>query len=167
MSLSRHTKCYLLFIALGSILLLNLMAPHPAWATQDHGGQEGLYAHQIAHLFFLCAMGLLIFWLKEKQLENQAGWNWIQLSALFFMLWNADAFLVHFLETTPELLRLRPDSTWHLRLETQPGREWIAYVYYLVKLDHLLALPATIFLFIGLRKLLHASTSPGPEGERE
>lgn len=165
MSLFRHIKPYLPLIAAVGILLLNIMDPQPAWATQDHGGREGLHAHQIAHLFFLCAMGLLIFWLKQKQLENQAGWNWIQLSALFFMLWNADAFLVHFLETTPELIRLLPESAWHLRMETSPGWEWIGYVYYLAKLDHLLTLPAMIFLFLGLRKLSHGSAGPGTGGK--
>jgi len=34
-----------------------VLAPNTALATQGHGGIEGVYAHQIAHLFFIISMG--------------------------------------------------------------------------------------------------------------
>ena len=64
------------------------LVPAAALAVQEHGAPEGLYAHQFAHLFFLASMGLLIYWLRQRQLVRQAGWRYIQYAAL----------LLHFLE---------------------------------------------------------------------
>lgn len=147
--------------ALPGIVLLILAWPQAALATQSHGGMEGLYAHQIAHLFFIAAMALLMFWLKEKRLESQEGWRSIQLAALFFILWNADAFMVHFLETQPDLIRIADEGMWHLQIDAENGLAWLEIVYYAAKLDHLLSIPAMWFLFSGLRKLYRLSATSG------
>lgn len=150
-----------------SAILLNawMLAPGNVFATQRHGGMEGLYAHQLAHLFFTGAMALLIFWLRAKRLEANTGWRFIQLAALFFILWNMDAFLVHYLEARPDLIRIFSPNPWRIALETPPGNEWLAFIYYAAKLDHLLSVPAMIFLFLGLRRLYRQSSpSSGESG---
>ena len=134
-------------------ILLSLALPSIAAATQGHGGPEGLYAHQMAHLFFMFAMGLLIYWLRSRRLIDQGGWRLIQYSALFFFLWNIDAFIVHLLEEQITLLRISRPEQWRIAIETAPRWNWLGAVYYLVKLDHLLCVPAIIFLFMGLRRL--------------
>ena len=72
--------------------------PDTALATQGHGGIEGVYAHQFAHLFFLFSMGSLIYWLRARKLIREPGWRLIQYSALFFILWNLDTLTVHALD---------------------------------------------------------------------
>ena len=90
------------FIQLRSILLTVCLAvimfPVPVAATQGHSGVEGVHVHQLAHLFFIFSMGTLIYWIRKRELVREKGWRYIQYSALFFILWNIDAFAVHFLD---------------------------------------------------------------------
>jgi transcriptional regulator of acetoin/glycerol metabolism len=79
------------------ILTLVLVAKQ-AFATQAHSAPKGLYAHQLGHIFFIVPMGVLIYWLRARQLVQMVGWRYIQHAALFFILWNLDAFCVHLLE---------------------------------------------------------------------
>lgn len=134
--------CGLLFFATG-----------PAYAVQEHGAPEGIVIHQGAHLFFLAAMGLLILRLRQRGLTREPGWRRIQLSALFFALWNADAFFAHLLDEhwgIVETVRIAPG--W-VHIEAGPWGELLAPLYYLAKLDHLLCVPAMVFLYAGLRAL--------------
>lgn len=139
-------------LALAAAAAFFLPAP-AAWATQGHGGPEGLYVHQMAHLFFLAGMGLLIFWLRRRRLVASPGWRFIQYACLLFMLWNADAFAVHWLEEQTQLISISRISEWRLLIQTRPGFEWLGAVYYIVKLDHLLCVPALFFLYRGLKRL--------------
>ncbi|MDX1708368.1 MAG: hypothetical protein R3274_07195, partial [Desulfobacterales bacterium] len=54
---------------------LILIIAEPAFATQAHSAPEGLYAHQLAHVFFIISMGVLIYWLRARQLVRSAGWR--------------------------------------------------------------------------------------------
>jgi len=133
------------------------VTPLSAFATQGHGHPAGLYAHQMAHVFFMFSMGLLIFWLRQRNLVQSAGWRFIQYAALFFILWNANAFLVHFIEEQMTVLNIARADTWTIRIEAHPGYHWLGYVYYVAKLDHLLCVPALFLLYIGLKRLLRES----------
>jgi hypothetical protein len=146
--------------------LLFFFFPSVAAATQGHGGPEGLYVHQMAHLFFTFAMGSLIYWLRTRRLVAQAGWRLIQYSALFFMLWNLDAFTVHFLEEQASFLGIHQPRLWLIRIEAPVGWGWLGIAYYAAKLDHLLCVPAMLFLFMGLRRLT-AAVSRGEEIDGE
>ena len=76
------------------LVLAIALVSEPALATQAHSAPEGLYAHQLAHIFFIVSMGVLIYWLRERKLVQAVGWRYIQYAALFFILWNLDAFSV-------------------------------------------------------------------------
>ncbi len=132
--------------------------PDIVLATQTHGGPEGIYAHQIAHLFYILSMGFFIHWLRERRLVEESGWRFIQYAAFFLILWNLDAFLVHFLEQ----IGLRS-----VQINAQNGNNGLEELYYFAKLDHLLCVPALLFLYLGLRRLLKASRSGsvGPAGK--
>ncbi|RJP86293.1 MAG: hypothetical protein C4518_14320 [Desulfobacteraceae bacterium] len=120
-------------------------------ATQLHGNPEGLYVHQVSHLFFACCMAILIYWLRVRDLIRSSGWRYIQYGALFFIVWSLDAALAHFLdEQMAETLTVRA-GTWHIRMET--ANVWLGWLYYFVKLDHLFCAPGMILLYIGLKKL--------------
>ncbi len=132
----------------------------PAWATQTHGEPEGLYAHQAAHVFFIFAMGLLIYWLRQRKLVREKAWRYIQYSAVLFILWNINTFGVHFLDEQVDLIRTRKLDTWHMQIDTAEGRGWLGQIYYLAKLDHLLCVPALLYLYLGLKRLHDKIPSP-------
>ena len=136
--------------------------PDIVLATQTHGGPEGVYAHQIAHLFYILSMGFFIHWLRERKLVEESGWRFIQYAAFFLILWNLDAFLVHSLEQT---------GLGSIQINAQNGSDGLETLYYFAKLDHLLCVPALFFLYLGLRRLLKAShpesTEPVEKGSDE
>ncbi len=143
-----------------------LLFPSSALATQGHGGIEGIYAHQFAHLYFIISMGGLIFWLRFRQLILQRGWKLIQLSALFFLLWNLDAFLVHLLDGQLNLIRTQPIGNWEILIGGPSASKLLTLIYYFAKLDHLLCVPAIFFLYRGLKSLIKDQRSELAEGEQ-
>lgn len=142
------------------VALFVLIGAAPAWATQTHGQPEGLYVHQAAHIFFIFAMGLLIYWLRQRKLVRDRAWRYIQYSALLFILWNIDTFAVHFLDEQVDLIRTRKLDSWHLQIETAESRAFLGQIYYLAKMDHLLCVPALLYLYLGLKRLYHKVPSP-------
>jgi hypothetical protein len=139
----------------GWVILLALLPAVQAWATQGHAGIEGVWVHQFAHLFFLFSMVLLIYWLRRAGLVKVPGWRYIQYAALFFILWNMDTMLVHFLDEQIQAVSVESLGSWSIRVVAAGDRGWLATLYYLAKLDHLLCVPAMICLFLGLKSLLH------------
>jgi hypothetical protein len=146
------------------LLAWTIITPFSAFATQGHTQPEGLYAHQMAHVFFMFSMGLLMYWLRKRGLVQEIGWRYIQFASFFFILWNADAFLVHFIEEQTEALNIVRLNPWHLHIQAAEGFGWLVYVYYVAKLDHLLCVPALFFLYIGLKRLLSTGSVPAEGG---
>ena len=142
----------------GAIVLGQLTMPLTALATQGHGGIEGVYVHQLAHLFFIVSMGVLIYWLRARELVKSSGWRLIQYSALFFILWNADTVLVHALDDQFKIIQVEGIGNWHLQLSDPFEHDGIKILYYVAKLDHLLCVPALVFLYLGLKRLLQDQT---------
>jgi hypothetical protein len=151
--MSVKVKMRLSLSLLGVIGLL-MVFPGPAAATQVHVPSEGLYVHQIGHLFFAAAMALLIYWLRAGQVAKIRGWRLIRLAAFFFIVWNIDAFAVHILDDRSDLFTTIDEGTWHEAIQFDPRIELLAVLYYLGKMDHLLCAPAMILLYLGLRSLL-------------
>lgn len=139
--------------------------PAAAWATQTHGGEEGLWVHQVAHLFFAFSMGLLIFWLRKWRLTVSKGWRHIQFAAFFSIAWNLDTMASHWLQEQSNLIVTVNVANLQMKIIAAEGWGWLAKVYYLTKLDHLLCVPALIFLFLGLRRLLHTTLHSAEDGE--
>jgi len=135
-------------------VLAGSLLPATALAVQEHGAPEGIYLHQGAHLFFVASMGLLIYWLRQRRLVREPGWRYIQYAALFFILWNLDAFTAHFLDEQSDILDTLPAGFGKLRIEIGDYPVALAWFYYVAKLDHLLCVPAMLFLYAGLRRLL-------------
>lgn len=139
-----------------------LAAAEPAIATQAHGGPEGLYVHQFTHIFFIFAMGILIYWLRSRALVRERGWRYIQYACMFFLLWSMDAFCVHLLDEQVHWINVDRIDSWQFRLDATGGAKWLVGAYYIIKLDHLLCVPGMVFLFLGLRRL-----SMRPDSETE
>jgi hypothetical protein len=145
------------------LLLLSfiLLLPPSAGATQIHPAEEGLYVHQIGHIFFILSMGILVYWLRARHLTKEAGWRCIQYSALFFILWNMDAVMVHFLEDREDLYEIIDAGHWYQWINFTGGHNSLQFFYYLGRMDHLLCVPAIIFLYVGLKHLLKQADSGG------
>ena len=124
----------------------------PALAVQEHGGAEGLYSHQIAHLIFLTAMIYFCIRLIRSGESARKGWRWIFFSALLFACWNADTFLVH---QYREVLNPQAVSgnisgfAWTFHVHSVPE-----LLYYLGTFDHILSFSALLLFFIGIRELI-------------
>ena len=137
------------------ILLLGcclLLWPAAAWALQTHPAPEGLYGHQLAHVFFIVSMGFFTYWLQTTGLVRQRGWRSLQISCFLFILWNLDTFTVHWLEhTMTKDMFVTTGLDWSKKLAMT--EDWRSWVYYFGKFDHLLCVPAILFLLMGLRHL--------------
>ncbi len=138
-----------------------LICPAVAAATQGHGGREGLYVHQLSHVFFCISMGILIYWLRTRNLTREPGWRYIGIGAMLFCLWSADAFIVHLLEEQTAIIDVQRIDNWRIRLEAVDGWGWVRPFYYLAKLDHLFCVPALIFFYMGLRRLMSDAAVSG------
>jgi hypothetical protein len=136
------------------LIVAIVFVTEPAFATQAHRAPEGLYVHQLAHLFFIVSMGVLIYWLRERKLVQAVGWRYIQYAALFFILWNLDAFCVHLLEEQIPVIEVQRINPWEISITAADHSSALIWFYYATKLDHLLCVPALLFLYFGLRRLL-------------
>jgi hypothetical protein len=146
------------------ILLWALLLPAPAFAIQLHTGNAGIIAHQIGHLFFLFAMVTLMFTINSQGLIRQKGWRQIQYGALFFIFWNLDTLVAHFLDNQIEVVRIETLSITQMTVTTQSDSQLLAVIYYFLKMDHLWCVPAMIFLFKGLDSLLKAQQEAQRQG---
>lgn len=152
---------------IGLVYVVSLIfAPVAAWATQVHNEPEGLYSHQLGHGFFVVSMGVLIYWLRGRRLVRHKGWRYLQYSAFLFVLWNVDAILVHSLENRNDLFMKFSEGTLHAFLQPYPGREWMTVVFYVCKMDHLLCVPAIVFLYLALRQMIRSPHRFSPQDEK-
>ncbi len=147
---------WLAFLILGSMLLL----PDPVLATQAHGDPEGLYVHQFAHAFFIISLAIFIYWLRFRDLVKETGWRYIQYAALFLIIWNADAAIAHLLDEQLNIIEVERVGTWHIKITSTDNTIFTVVLYYLVKLDHLLCVPALLFFSAGIRRLLKDASPP-------
>lgn len=145
------------------VSLVWLGLPAPVLATQGHGGIEGVYVHQMAHLFFVVSMGVLIYWLRDRALVKTAGWRFIQYAAMFFILWNLDAMLVHALDDQFAVVEVQRIGTWQIHIQDRFNSPAVQWLYYFAKLDHLLAVPALLCLYLGLKRLVSEETPTARE----
>jgi hypothetical protein len=145
----RKSRGLLFFFLLTSVAILSGSADS-AWAFQSHPAPEGLYAHQLAHLFFAVSMGILAYWLHRNRLSNQTGWKLIQVSCALFVAWNVVTFTGHWMEELISADVIQGAQDWSQRIEMSSRP---AAAFYVLKLDHLLCVPALLCLVLGLRSL--------------
>ncbi|WP_321494666.1 hypothetical protein [uncultured Desulfobacter sp.] len=146
-------------------VLLVLGLPCPVLATQMHGQTEGILVHQVGHFFFLISMVILYITIHRRGLNKKKEWRAFQYSALFFVLWNLDAIIVHFLDNQSGLIRTQIFSVGQIDIKTLSVSHRPALLYYFMRLDHLLCLPGMFFLWRGLSLLLIAHKSDDISGQ--
>lgn len=153
---------YLPIAILSAALWLPSQVVH---ATQGHSGIEGVYVHQVSHVFFCISMGILIFWLKARGLMQESGWRYIGYSAFLFIIWSADAFFVHLLDEQLQIIETHRMGTWQIHIATSSATSWLQTIYYVAKLDHLFCVPAMLFLYIGLRRQVATAVGNRKDGD--
>jgi len=146
-------------------LVLLLSVPDAAWALQSHGPPEGLYVHQMAHVFFIGALGYLLWDIRRTSFSGR-GWAYLQVFCVFMITWNILALTGHaaglLLEPEDFVYRNGLEAT-HLVGEVTAAK----IIYFLGKLDHLLCVPALFFLFLGLKSFYsNLETSDDQEDEK-
>jgi len=134
-----------------------ILFPDPAIATCEYGLPQGVHTHQLAHIFFIISMGILIYRLRRKKSPPSSGWKFIQYSALFIILWSFDAFTVHFLNVQFSIIQVKAIGTWQIKINDCFDNNLLKVFYYLARMDYLLFMPAFIFLYYGLKRLLNES----------
>jgi hypothetical protein len=135
-----------------SFILWGWSCPDPAFAYIPHWDpKEGFFVRQFSYLFFLFAMLFFFYELKQENLRQKPGFRFLALASGFFALWNLDCFVGQFAALNlGEPLVTGPAGIFSRKLVmTDPG----VWVYYLTKLDHLLIVPAFLFLYFGIRAL--------------
>jgi len=131
-----------------------ILFPDPAIATCDYGRPEDVHTHQLAHIFLIISMGVLIYRLRIKNPNLSSGWKFIQYSALFFILWSLDAFTVHFMDEHFNIIQIKIIGLWQIKITDCFDCNLLKFFYYLARMDYLLFMPAFIFLYYGLKRLL-------------
>lgn len=135
-------------VLLSSVFCVVAVCVSSAWAVQSHGGAEGLVAHQIGHLLFFIGMGYLLLRLYHLQ---QKGNGWTEFRAFLWLIlaWNLQTFWGHWLnESVPAERFGRLDGDL-VSFSVVTGSDLL---YYFTQLDHLLLVPAFLFLLLALRK---------------
>ncbi len=146
----------LLLLAPGIIVLL----PTSAWALQTHGAPEGIIVHQLAHVFYAGALAYL-FWDLRRTATQGRGWRLLQIFCLLMIGWNVLAFVGHQTHLAMESTDFSHEFGYLSSVMLGPFSA-AKLINYFARLDHLLLVPALIFLFLSLRAIYH-STAEGDD----
>jgi hypothetical protein len=130
----------------------------PAYAFQEHGAPEGLYIHQLAHIFFALSMTGLWYGIRSsKRFRDDRGWQLIAAGAALLTLWNVITFTGH-------ILSIFIQSSQKQGADTIPL--WMEWTWHILKLDNIVCVAAMLYFYAGLRKLLR-SASVSTHGRRQ
>ncbi|MFA6498786.1 MAG: hypothetical protein WC256_01285 [Desulfurivibrionaceae bacterium] len=148
-----------LFITL-FLLLMDCLLPENALAFQPHA-YSGLYIHQLAHFFLVISLFCFVIKARQTRLASLQAWQYIIAGTWLLMLWSATTMVGHFLDLqiSEDALFLPPGSK--IPLLRLSG--WQEALYYVLKLDHLIAVPAMFLFYRGL-KLLREAQAPASSG---
>ena len=150
-------------IAFVLILACLFDGPTAANAFQSHPAPEGLYIHQLAHCFFVFAMAMLAYWLQVNGFTREKGWRLIQVSCVLLILWNLVAFTGHWVEEMISDAAISGEPDWTQRIVVDSV--WTG-LYYVLKLDHLVQIPAMLCLLLGIRSLYKRAAREAQSGDR-
>ena len=144
------------------LLLLGCLQPNNALAFQPHA-YSGLYIHQLAHFFLIVSLFFFAVKARQAHLASLRGWQHIIAGTWLLMLWSATTMVGHFLD-----LHINEDA-----LFLPPGADipllrlysWQEALYYILKLDHLIAVPAMFLFYRGLKLLREEQATPPSPGQ--
>ncbi len=140
----------LLSTALLTMIAMLFLLPDRALAVQVHGPPEGLYVHNMAHVFFSAALIFLLYILYRYPVGHGPAWRYLKTSFILFLLWNIDTLSVHILSVRlPADAITRNPDIWQRYLRAPISLE--RWFFYMGSFDHLLCVPAIFFLVLSLK----------------
>jgi len=124
------------------------LSANQALALQPHEGLEGMITHEVGHLFFIVGVVYLLVRSRSRRWIGP-GWKEFKLFLWFVLAWNAVAFAGHWIELyiPPEQFIKSGGNTTDFVVTG-----FADILYYVSVLDHLVLLPASIFLLLALRR---------------
>ena len=131
-----------------------LILPANAWALQSHGAPEGLYVHQMAHVFFFLAL-VYLYWDISRSSFSGRGWVYLKIFCVLMLFWNIVAFVGHAVAIHIDVHIVPEAGYLHSRIQGPITLH--KAIFFITKFDHLLAVPALFFLYIGMRSLYRSS----------
>ncbi len=138
------------------LLLLTLIVfPGNAWAVQSHGAPEGLYVHQLAHVFYTAAMCYLFWGIRQSAFKSR-GWRYLQVFCVFMVLWNVVAFTGHALAASIDSVHFTREAGY-LSTRLQGPFSSVKLWFYFTKLDHLFSIPSLFFLYLAMKNIYRSS----------
>ena len=137
------------------LLTVFLILPDQAHALQSHSAPEGIYVHQLAHIFFMSALCYLFWDVRRSSFPGQ-GWRFLQAFCVCMVLWNVVAFTGHYVGSTIHINDIVVDSGY-LTAKIVGPLNAAKLIYYFTKLDHLFSVPALFFLYLCMRSLYQKS----------
>ncbi len=138
-----------------------LVFPEHALAIQTHGAPEGIYVHQMAHIFFIASLCYL-FWDIRRSSFPIKSWRYLQYFCILMILWNIVAFTGHIVEIHIDSADIIKDNGY-LSIHIAGPITTIKLIYYVAKLDHIFSVPALICLYLCLRSLYLTSVAEEKE----
>jgi len=128
--------------------VLAVLWPVEALAVQQHGGAEGLVAHQIGHALFVAGIGYLLYKIYQVGLKS-SGWFEFKTFLWLIIAWNLLTFSGHWMREYVDPAKF---SRLNRHVISYNVESFADAYFYLTRLDHLLLVPAFIFLFFSLRR---------------
>ncbi len=137
------------------LLFVLTVFPGNAWAVQSHGPPEGLYVHQMAHIFYAAALSYLAWDIQRSKFLSR-GWRYLQIFCLLMVVWNVVALTGHSLAAYMHSSHFTVASNY-LSTRLEGPFNSVKLLYYFTTLDHLVSVPAFICLFISMRTIYRNS----------
>jgi hypothetical protein len=120
----------------------------PVYAVQQHGGDEGLVSHQVGHILFISGMSYLLYRVYHNRITG-SGWFEFKSFLWLIILWNILTFSGHWMREIVNPERFIKQGTQVTAFVVTDSFDTF---FYLTRLDHLLLVPAFMFLLLALHK---------------
>lgn len=134
-----------------SIVGMYVVLPANAWALQSHGAPEGLYVHQMAHIFVALAMAYWFWDIRRSSFQGR-GWRYLQVFCVLMLTWNLLALTGHAVSISLDDEHISR-ATGYLSSRLTGPMDMQKIVFYITRFDHFVIVPALFFLFLGVRSL--------------
>ena len=131
----------------GCVFLLACVYSPPVWAVQTHGGSEGLVSHQIGHLLFIIGMATILFMVLYSRITGP-GWLMFKGFLVLIVLWNVLTFSGHWLNEFIDMEKFVYSHGNKVGFRVENSAD---FFFYISQLDHLVLIPALIFLGFSLK----------------
>ncbi len=144
----KNKKCFIKFFTLSVQCLYASFWTTPAWAVQTHGGAEGLVSHQVGHILFFIGMVFLLVRQHQSRLTGP-GWREFKVFLILVILWNCLTFIGHWFREVVDMDKFVQDNGHMVGYQITNTFDLI---FYITRLDHILLVPAFLFLLMALRR---------------